>query len=68
MKLLTEGKPSSEATAVAIAALEVRLRERFPNDLLYLFVFRNGSQRMFQMEVVVVVGGGGGGMERRGSK
>ena len=65
MKLLTEGKTSSEATAVAIAVLEVRLRERFPNDLLYLFVFRNGSQRMFQMEVVV---GRGGGMERRGSK
>ena len=39
MKLLTEGGPSSEATAVAIAVLEVREREGVLNVVLFvLFV------------------------------
>ena len=39
MKLLTDGGPSSEATAVAIAALEVKEREGVLNVVLFvLFV------------------------------
>ena len=57
MKLLTDGGPSSEATAVAIAALEVREREGVLNVVLFvlfvvllcLFVCLNS-----QMVVVVV--------------
>ena len=70
MKLLTEGGPSSEATAVAIAVLEVREREGVLNVVFFCFVC------LFVLFVCLFVclfclfefpsGGSGGGLGRVG--
>ena len=67
MKLLTEGGPSSKATAVAIAVLEVREREGVLNVVLFvlfvcLFVLLVCLFCLFEFPN----GGSGGGLGRVG--